>query len=821
MNDFDAKLAAHEAGQAKLRWEDIDARLKQGGLSPELAKRIMAINVFTLASRPPEWGQTPNEAGQNQGTGVLAGFRENEGDVAQLGGILSRVKDVASVNALRSAFPVKNTVTIQTLEGRSVEVPLEIFKSALPSSGYIGEGLPNMRGMEGGVKDLGSNQFALNPSNEENGGSTLVYKDQSGVAHNIAPQALKAQVTAVDTQLNAIGEVNKSFNPAYSPGEIKTKDRKKRQEATRNVALVVGAGVAAPYVTTALSGGAGGAGAAAGSGVGLTTAALPAASTIAAAPLAAAASTAAPSLLSSILTSAAAAAAPAIVGQIAGRGGQQRADAAMGQVNNAAAMGMDIAGRQASMGEDMWNTYKEKYGKLQDDITGDALKGQGPYQSNANEMKSIGRRLDSFQGQGPYKSNAAEMKGIGLRLDSFKGRRDNSDIDGFNIDSLQRRRTGVDSSQYGADPRVESEVGKAVTDVRNTYRKNRGAENSRMQMYGVDPNSSRFAGLNRELDLNQAADESATGTRTRAGLSEYYDNRDWNRMGELDERDESTQKYFDARDWGREGELDARDLDLSSALDTRDYSRAVGLDDRDYSRTERADARDYSRAEGLDNRDYGRAAGLDERDFNRSNAMTQQDRQYKLNALGQGMALPGAASGSLGAAGGTARGSAQLYGGVANSNIADASANAQVWGDVAANVIKAVPWSAGKTQTATGVAPGEQVGFNGAPMMVNLPGGGQADISGQPPSPRGVRRRFAEGGLVEASGQGYGLRPMRQVMGNPSVVDSVPAVVDGQELAALNHGEIIWPRDVSEYYGTKTFNEMVIKARKAMQQERG
>lgn len=773
MNDFDAKLAAHEAGQAKLRWEDIAARLQQGNLTPELAKRIMGINVFTLASRPPEWGQTPNEAGSNNGSGVLAGFRENEGDVAPLAGVLSRIRDTTSLNALRAAIPKNETVNVKTMDGRAVTLPIKAFTSVLSNNGYIGENIQPVERLQRGIQDVKPGSFAwASAENKE-----LLYKDESGAVHKISPGELQQQGRAVRMQSAANGEIDKAFLPAYSPGEINTSKRENRQTATRNIALMAAGAAALPYLGPAAAGGGGAAGA---GGTALTTAALPASSVITGTSLAASA----PSLLSSILTSAASAAVPAIVGQIAGRGGQRRAEEAMGQVNRAADFGMDIAGRQADMGEDIWNRFKEKYGALEDNITADALKGQAPYQSNANELKNVGVRLDSFK----------------------------------------PRRTDVNSSQYGSDPRVESEVGKAVADVRNTYRKNRNAENTRMQQYGIDPNSSRFAGLNRELDLGQAADESATGTRTRAGVSEYFDNRDWGRMGELDNRD-------------------------------------LGL------------------ATTLDNRDYGRAVGLDERDFSRSNLLSQQDRQYRLEALNQGMNLPNAASASLGAAGNTARGSAQLYDGVARNNIADAGANANVWGGIAQEVIKAVPWGdigkavlptappANNGNASTGlVAGGSNQISNAAPMKINGPNGvidvapNQTDVDlynqsrpvgglqqrfGQPTGTprlanfgrkpiRGVQRTFAEGGMVEEyqprrlyagggpveeSSHGYGLRPMRQVQGDPNMTDSVPAVVDGREPAALDHGEIIWPRDVSEYWGLKTFNEMVKKARQAMQQE--
>ena len=43
--------------------------------------------------------------------------------------------------------------------------------------------------------------------------------------------------------------------------------------------------------------------------------------------------------------------------------------------------------------------------------------------------------------------------------------------------------------------------------------------------------------------------------------------------------------------------------------------------------------------------------------------------------------------------------------------------------------------------------------------------------------------------------------------------DSIPAMVDGTQPAALNSGEFVMPTDVAMYYGTKFLNSLIEKAR--------
>jgi hypothetical protein len=49
--------------------------------------------------------------------------------------------------------------------------------------------------------------------------------------------------------------------------------------------------------------------------------------------------------------------------------------------------------------------------------------------------------------------------------------------------------------------------------------------------------------------------------------------------------------------------------------------------------------------------------------------------------------------------------------------------------------------------------------------------------------------------------------------------DSIPAIVDGKQPAALSTGEFIFPKKVAEYYGTKFLDAMVAKARQALREK--
>jgi hypothetical protein len=79
----------------------------------------------------------------------------------------------------------------------------------------------------------------------------------------------------------------------------------------------------------------------------------------------------------------------------------------------------------------------------------------------------------------------------------------------------------------------------------------------------------------------------------------------------------------------------------------------------------------------------------------------------------------------------------------------------------------------------------------------------QADAAPAQQAPQG----FAGGGAVEAAGK-------MVVDTDPDAgVDSIPAVVDGEQPAALNSGEFVIPTDVVKYFGTKYLDGLIGKAR--------
>ena len=67
---------------------------------------------------------------------------------------------------------------------------------------------------------------------------------------------------------------------------------------------------------------------------------------------------------------------------------------------------------------------------------------------------------------------------------------------------------------------------------------------------------------------------------------------------------------------------------------------------------------------------------------------------------------------------------------------------------------------------------------------------------------------FARGGPVPVGGK-------MVVDPDPNAAtDSIPAMIDGQQPAALDSGEFVWPDDVVRFYGTDKLNKMMEAARK-------
>ena len=82
----------------------------------------------------------------------------------------------------------------------------------------------------------------------------------------------------------------------------------------------------------------------------------------------------------------------------------------------------------------------------------------------------------------------------------------------------------------------------------------------------------------------------------------------------------------------------------------------------------------------------------------------------------------------------------------------------------------------------------------------------RASMQGQPPV------GFADGGDVSALG--------RTLEGpGTGTSDSIPAVIDGQQPAALSKDEFVFPAEVTKYYGTKFMNDLIAKAKAALSGE--
>jgi hypothetical protein len=74
---------------------------------------------------------------------------------------------------------------------------------------------------------------------------------------------------------------------------------------------------------------------------------------------------------------------------------------------------------------------------------------------------------------------------------------------------------------------------------------------------------------------------------------------------------------------------------------------------------------------------------------------------------------------------------------------------------------------------------------------------------------------FSGGGAVPAAGK-------MVIDTDPDAEeDSIPAMIDGEHPAALNHGEFVFPTDVTNYYGTKMLSGMISKARQGAQSGAG
>ena len=120
----------------------------------------------------------------------------------------------------------------------------------------------------------------------------------------------------------------------------------------------------------------------------------------------------------------------------------------------------------------------------------------------------------------------------------------------------------------------------------------------------------------------------------------------------------------------------------------------------------------------------------------------------------------------------------------------------------------------------------EQGQAPGMPTAPEMQGGGPAGMPEMQPDAEAAQQvmGFADGGPVPEPGGGLASAAGEDVSGrmvmdpNPaSGEDSIPAVIDGQQPAALDSGELVFPKDVVLYYGTQKLQSMIDKAREKMQ----
>lgn len=87
--------------------------------------------------------------------------------------------------------------------------------------------------------------------------------------------------------------------------------------------------------------------------------------------------------------------------------------------------------------------------------------------------------------------------------------------------------------------------------------------------------------------------------------------------------------------------------------------------------------------------------------------------------------------------------------------------------------------------------------------------GAAAAAGTTPPTGAGAPVALSEGGEVPAGGK-------MVIDSDPNApTDSIPAIIDGQTPAALDSGELVFPRHAVLYYGTDKLNKMIAKSQEA------
>lgn len=179
-------------------------------------------------------------------------------------------------------------------------------------------------------------------------------------------------------------------------------------------------------------------------------------------------------------------------GIMGGMGASDAADSAQGYYDQAGVLTdaqARLANQQADQSAEQWDYWKQLYLPVQQQLSADQLGTYLPLQRSMAEQYR-----DVFM---PFENQMFQ------------------------------------EVQEGIKPDYEGVMGKASGDVAQGFAKTQEASNRGLMRYGIDPNSGRFAGVNRGLDIAESAMDAGSRTLARERETKRVDDTNWNRKAQL------------------------------------------------------------------------------------------------------------------------------------------------------------------------------------------------------------------------------------------------------------------------------------------------
>lgn len=382
-----------------------------------------------------------------------------------------------------------------------------------------------------------------------------------------------------------------------------------------------------------------------------------------------------------------------------------------------------------------------------------------------------------------------------------------------------------DWQSYTSPERVASEMGRSEGAVAQNFEAQRKNTERDLQSYGINPSDPRYAGAVAASRTAQGASAAAAGNKARLDT-------------------EATGRNLRTQALGEAHLLPGQQAtEQNVAMQGRTGSQNAAMSNTSLGALTLGTTRDFLNA-GIANNKFqplGTRSSSSNSGSNSSQGTAHGQNSSSGSSIGGG-GSGGGSKGGGGSGGGGSRGGSGSGGPTRTDRSSTGpSTGGSYQGQGGSSDARTIPVGAKNAEGGTEEDPNDPYYYNdvgmpflkdpdfhmndndAAPNYSDTPDNGDAgDLIGDGGGPWGGNDEYAEGGAIPDDDEGGGYVPASMSPSGGEQTDDIPATVQQTGgKAAINAGEFVMPKDVVEYQGHKFFQDLIVKARKAMMSNPG